>query len=92
MAVMLINGGSTTVIAERLIQQQADQHMAKVIPQWPTELQTYLDQDALKKKLTDTAVQATTNTTHAAAEAQLNEALKAHEASQIQESAPLPSP
>ncbi len=92
MAVMLISGGSTTVIAERLIRQQANQQMAKVIPQWPTELQTYLDQDALKKKLTDTAVKATANAINKTAEDQLNEALKAHEASQTQESAPPLSP
>jgi hypothetical protein len=81
MAVMLISGGSTTVIAERLIKQQANQQMAKVVPQWPTELQTYLDRDALKKKLTDAAVQATSDALNKTAEDQLQEALKAHEAS-----------
>ncbi|HNN87780.1 MAG TPA: hypothetical protein PKK14_09740 [Pseudomonadales bacterium] len=95
MAVMLISGGSTTVIAERLVQQQANQQMAKVVPQWPAELQTYLDQDALKKKATDAATKAITQkaseTIHQNAEAQLNEALKAHEASQAQEAVPPPS-
>lgn len=92
MAVMLISGGSTTVIAERLIKQQANQQMAKVVPQWPTELQTYLDRDALKKKLTDAAVQATSDALNKTAEDQLQEALKAHEASQAQEAVPPPSP
>jgi hypothetical protein len=95
MAVMLISGGSTTVIAERLVQQQANQQIAKVVPQWPTELQTYLDQDALKKKASAAATQVITQkaseTMRQNAEAQLNEALKAHEASQAQEATPPPS-
>ncbi|HNI37165.1 MAG TPA: hypothetical protein PKZ68_02610, partial [Pseudomonadales bacterium] len=95
MAVMLISGGSTTVIAERLVQQQANQQMAKVVPQWPAELQTYLDQDALKKKASAAATQVITQkaseTMRQNAEAQLNEALKAHEASQAQKATPPPS-
>ncbi|MFO1348208.1 MAG: hypothetical protein U1F12_06445 [Pseudomonadales bacterium] len=95
MAVMLISGGSTTVIAERLVQQQANQQIAKVVPQWPTELQTYLDQDALKKKASAAATQVITQkaseTMRQNAEAQLNEALKAHEASQAQKATPPPS-
>jgi hypothetical protein len=50
MAVMLISGGSPTVIAERVLVKQANQAMAEVVPQWPTEFQAVLDQDALKKK------------------------------------------
>ncbi|HNL91459.1 MAG TPA: hypothetical protein PKH01_01040, partial [Pseudomonadales bacterium] len=88
-------GGSTTVIAERLVQQQANQQIAKVVPQWPAELQTYLDQDALKKKASAAATQVITQkaseTMRQNAEAQLNEALKAHEASQAQKATPPPS-
>lgn len=58
MAVMLITGGSPTVIAERILVKQANQQMAEAVPQWPTEFQTVLDQDALKKKAAEAAAQA----------------------------------
>ncbi len=48
MAVMLITGGSPTVIAEKLIQQKTNEQVAALVPQWPAELQTYLDQEAAK--------------------------------------------
>lgn len=50
MAVMLITGGSPTVIAERVLIKQANQKIAEALPEWPVELQTILDEDALKKK------------------------------------------
>ena len=67
MAVMLITGGSPTVIAERVLIKQANEKIAEAVPQWPAEFQTILDQDALKKKAAQIA------------EEQLEEALKAEQ-------------
>lgn len=55
MAVMLISGGSPTVIAERVMLKQANQTIQEAVPQWPVELQTILDEDALKKKAVEMA-------------------------------------
>jgi hypothetical protein len=63
MAVMLITGGSPTVIAERVLVKQANQKMAEAVPQWPAEFQTVLDQDALKKKAAEAAAAAAANAT-----------------------------
>jgi hypothetical protein len=49
-------------LAEKIITQKANQAATAVIPQWPSELQTYLDQDALKKKAAEAAAAAITNT------------------------------
>lgn len=62
MAVMLITGGSPTVIAERILIKQANDKMVEAVPQWPTEFQTILDQDALKKKAAEAAVNAAAET------------------------------
>jgi len=50
MAVMLVTGGSPTVIAEKLLVKQANNAVAEAVPQWPVELQAVLDQDALRKQ------------------------------------------
>lgn len=76
MAVMLITGGSPTVIAERILVKQANQQMAEAVPQWPTEFQTVLDQDALKKK----AAQMVDEQAKKLAEEQLESELREHEA------------
>ena len=62
MAVMLITGGSPTVIAERILIKQANDKIAEAVPQWPTEFQTILDQDALKKQAAEAAVNAAADT------------------------------
>jgi hypothetical protein len=49
MAIMLVTGGSPTVIAEKFVEGQAKEQVGQLVPQWPGELQTILDQDALKK-------------------------------------------
>jgi hypothetical protein len=61
MAVMLITGGSPAVLAERVLVKQANQAMVEAVPQWPTEFQTVLDQDALKKKAAEAAGAAAAN-------------------------------
>jgi hypothetical protein len=61
MAVMLITGGSPTVIAERVLIKQANQKIAEAVPEWPVELQTILDEDALKKKAAEAAATAAAN-------------------------------
>jgi hypothetical protein len=61
MAVMLITGGSPTVLAERVLVKQANQAMVEAVPQWPTEFQTVLDQDALKKAAAEAAGAAAAN-------------------------------
>ena len=62
MAVMLITGGSPTVIAERILIKQANDKMAEAVPQWPKEFQTILDKDALKKQAAEAAVNAAADT------------------------------
>src|SRR6478735_2831643 len=90
MAVMLITGGSPTVIAERVLIKQANDKMTEAVPQWPAELQTILDQDALKKKAAEAAGNAAANalgvnpalmqkTPAQMAEEQLEEALRAEQ-------------
>ena len=49
MAIMLVTGGSPTVIAEKFIEGQVKEQTAQLIPQWPGELQSILDNDALQK-------------------------------------------
>ena len=61
MAVMLITAGSPTVIAERVLMKQANQKIAEAVPEWPVELQTILDEDALKKKAAEAAATAAAN-------------------------------
>ncbi|HSC76101.1 MAG TPA: hypothetical protein VLB90_07695 [Pseudomonadales bacterium] len=63
MAVMLVTGGSPTVIAERMLVKQANQTMAEAVPQWPTEFQTILDEDAIKKKAAEAAKEAAATAT-----------------------------
>ncbi|MFO6423996.1 hypothetical protein [Motilimonas sp. KMU-193] len=46
MAVMLITGGSPTVFAEQVLNQQMEQ----VVPTWPTELVQYTDPEYLKQQ------------------------------------------
>jgi hypothetical protein len=58
---MLITGGSPTVIAERVLIKQANQKIAEAVPEWPVELQTILDEDALKKKAAEAAATAAAN-------------------------------
>ena len=55
MAVMLVTGGSPTVIAERILIKQANQKIAEAVPEWPVELQTILDEEALKKSAAEAA-------------------------------------
>lgn len=63
MAVMLITGGSPTVIAERILIKETNKRVAEAVPEWPVELQTILDEDALKKKAAETAAAAAVNAT-----------------------------
>lgn len=58
MAVMLVTGGSPTIIAEKLLEKQVDAKTAELIPQWPAELQGILDADALKKQAGETDMDA----------------------------------
>lgn len=58
MAVMLVTGGSPTVIAEKILVSKVDEVAAELVPQWPAELQLILDEDALKKQAADAAAQA----------------------------------
>lgn len=55
MAVMLVTGGSPTVIAEKILLQQANAAVQEAVPQWPVELQAILDEDALKKQAAEAA-------------------------------------
>ncbi len=61
MAVMLVTGGSPTIIAEKLIEKQVNAKVAEFVPQWPGELQSILDADALKKQATEAAGAAAAN-------------------------------
>lgn len=61
MAVMLLTGGSPEVIVERVLVNQANQKIAEAVPVWPVELQTLLDEDALKKKAAEAASAAALN-------------------------------
>lgn len=66
MAVMLVTGGSPTVIAEQLVREQAAEQVAGAVAgtpvgealRWPGQLQAILDADAQKKRLEEQAVQA----------------------------------
>ena len=49
MAIMLVTGGSPTVIAEKFVEGQVKEQVGQLVPQWPGELQAILDQDTLKK-------------------------------------------
>lgn len=83
MALMLVTGGSPTVIAERVLVKKGKETIngvvnevaAEVVPQWPTELQLILDQDALKKK----AMEAVTQQLQKQAEEQLEAEIRAQE-------------
>ena len=55
MAVMLVTGGSPTVIAEKILLKQANAAVQEAVPQWPVELQAILDEDALKKQAAEAA-------------------------------------
>jgi hypothetical protein len=61
MALMLVTGGSPTVIAEKIVATQTDRLAEQLVPQWPGELQSVLDasQDAsaLQQKALDAASQ-----------------------------------
>lgn len=61
MAVMLVTGGSPTVIAERVLLKKANEAVAEAVPQWPVELQTILDEDAMKRKVLEAASAAAAN-------------------------------
>lgn len=61
MAVMLVTGGSPTVIAERVLLKKANAAVAEAVPQWPVELQTILDEDAMKRKVLEAASSAAAN-------------------------------
>ena len=63
MAVMLVTGGSPTVLAEKVLVNQANKTAAAALPQWPGELKTIMDADALKQK----AMQSAVDTVNAAA-------------------------
>jgi hypothetical protein len=84
MALMLIAGGSPTVIAERVLVKKGreavngvvNETVAEVVPQWPAELQLILDQDALKKK----ALETVTRQLQKQAEEQLEAEIRANEA------------
>ncbi|HQQ63834.1 MAG TPA: hypothetical protein PLF22_09700 [Pseudomonadales bacterium] len=60
MAVMLVTGGSPTVLAEKILANQVSRKVAEVTPQWPTELKSILDADALKQAALQSAVNAAT--------------------------------
>jgi hypothetical protein len=49
MAVMLVTGGSPTVLAEKILTDQANKKMADATPQWPAELKALVDAEALKQ-------------------------------------------
>lgn len=64
MAVMLVTGGSPTVIAEELLKQQASKQLEQTAIgqalRWPGELQSILDADALKQQAEQKAAEAVT--------------------------------
>lgn len=53
MAVMLVTGGSPTIIAEQVLVKKTGEMASAVVPQWPAELQAVLDADALRKQAAD---------------------------------------
>lgn len=58
MAVMLVTGGSPTVLAEKILTDQVNRKVADLTPQWPTELKSVLDAEALKQSMLQSAVNA----------------------------------
>lgn len=79
MAVMLVTGGSPTIIAEQVLLKKTGQIAAEAVPQWPTELKTILDQDALVKKAVDAATGNVQSATMITAEQQLEAEIRAQE-------------
>jgi len=75
MALMLVTGGSPTVIAERVLVRKGQEALAEAVPEWPAELQLILDQDALKKQ----ALEAATQQMQEEAEALLEAEIRAQE-------------
>lgn len=77
MALMLVTGGSPTVIAEQVLLKQANQAVVAAVPQWPVELQAILDQDALQKKAMEEAARLTSEQLRQQAEQELQRQLEA---------------
>lgn len=79
MAVMLVAGGSPTILAEKVLLQNAGQTVAEAVPVWPAELQSILEQDTLRRQALEAATATATERLRQQALEQLDAEIRANE-------------